>query len=108
MQFDIKKIFSAPDDCLDEWESVPFTPQTDVPQLMSPPKELFSSLGTPIQCEPPILSMDEQHLENEKLPTVSPVMWSTRPNDTTESKKIPKQTIRAIDQITGRKKRSED
>lgn len=108
MKYDIKKILFASDVRLDEWEGVPSALQTDVPQSTVSSKELFSSLETPVQCEPPILSMDEPYLENEKLPAASPVMWSTCPNDTAESEKISKQTIRAIDQITGRKKRSED
>lgn len=106
MKYDIKKILFASDVRLDEWEGVPSALQTDVPQSTVSSKELFSSLETPVQCEPPILSMDEQYLENENLPTALPVMWSTYPNDTAESGNMSKQTIRAIDQITGRKKRS--
>lgn len=74
MKYDIKKILFASDVRLDEWEGVPSASQRNVPQLMSSSKELFSSLEIPIQCEPPVLSMDEQYLENEKLPAASPVI----------------------------------
>lgn len=108
MKFDIKKSLSMPDDRLAAWEGVPSASQTDMPQFMIPFQELKSSWKAPIQCDPPILSMDERYLENENLPTAPPVMWSTYPNDTADSHDISKQTILAIDQITGRKKRSVD
>ena len=107
MKDNIRNFFSTPDFYLDEWKDISLTFEEDVPQSAYPSQEFFSSWEAPAQGKPPIASMDGGDFEIEIPSTSPPPMCSTYPNDTAENGNMSKQTIQAITQLAGQKKKSD-